>query len=189
MLSNTLAQKREFIVWFLQNNRLKKPEAARILEFIRDNNRLLARIEFTDKISDKATGLMISAAHTATYPLEFRFNHGFYHKASDVLQILKNKVPRRLYLKLSFVCPPGCCLCADNHKPEPHHKPALPKAKSSPGNLYQKARKILFEAAETAMAREQQKNELLQRIDRSLELKNHLEFLKLSEMLRNLDNI
>ncbi|SHE73477.1 YpiB family protein [Desulforamulus putei] len=176
MLANSLAEKRELIVWFLRTNRLKKPEAARILEYIRDNKNLLARVEFTNKLSDKKDALLVSAVYTNTFPFDFRLNNVSYGSVDEVLHQLKNNPPKKLFMWLSYASPPGCKLCARSNK---RQVKAMPNPVSA-------AHRMLVEAVRTVNRREARRKALMARIDKSLDEKNLQEFKRLTEELQRL---
>ncbi|GAB6181558.1 hypothetical protein JCM14036_28770 [Desulfotomaculum defluvii] len=176
MLVNNLAEKREMIVWFLRTNRLKKPEAARILELIKDNKSLLSRIEFTNKLHDKKDALLVSAVYTNTFPLDFRLNNITYGSIDEVIYQLKNNPPQKLFMWLSFASPPGCHLCFRKSKRQI-------KAKPSPASI---AHKMLVEAIKSVNRKEAKRKALLLKIDQSLDDKNMQEFKRLTEELQKL---
>ncbi|GAB6157138.1 hypothetical protein JCM39194_03380 [Desulfotomaculum varum] len=178
MLANSLAEKREMIVWFLRTNRLKKPEAARILEYIRDNKNLLARVELTDKLADKKDALLVSAVYTNTFPFDFRLNNVSYGSVDEVLHQLKNNPPKKLFVWLSYLSPPMCRLCNRSNKKNI-------KALSNPMST---ARRMLVEAVQAVNRREARRRALLARIDKSLDDKNLQEFKRLTEELQKLSN-
>lgn len=176
MLANNLAEKRELIVWFLRTNRLKKPETARILEFIKDNKSLLSKIEFTNRLSDKKDALLISAVYTNTFPLDFRLNNITYGSVDEVIYQLKNNPPPKLFMWLSFATPPNCNLCF-------HSKKRQVKALPSPASI---AYKMLVEAVRNVNRKEAKRKNLLLKIDQSLDEKNPREFKRLTEELQRL---
>lgn len=176
MLANNLAEKRESIVWFLRTNRLKKPEAARILEFIKDNKSLLSRIEFSNKLSDKKNALLVSAVYTNTFPLDFRLNNITFGSVDEVIYQLKNNPPPKLFMWLSFATPPSCILCSQNHKRQV-------KALPSPASI---AHKMLVEAVKNVNRKEAKRKTLLLKIDQCLDEKDVQEFKRLTEELQRL---
>ncbi|ABO49881.1 conserved hypothetical protein [Desulforamulus reducens MI-1] len=176
MLANNLAEKKELIVWFLRTNRLKKPEAARILEFIKDNKSLLSRIEFTNKLSDKKDALLVSAVYTNTFPFDFRLNNNHYGSVDEALYQLKTNPPHKLFMWLSFASPPSCALCS--HRNNKQVRP-LP----NPASM---AHKLLVEAVKTVNRKEAQKRTLLLEIDQSLDEKNIHKFQRLTGELQKL---
>lgn len=176
MLANNLAEKRELIVWFLRTNRLKKPEAARILEFIKDNKSLLSRIEFSNKLSDKKNALLVSAVYTNTFPLDFRLNNITFGSVDEVIYQLKNNPPPKLFMWLSFATPPSCILCSQSHKRQV-------KALPSPASI---AHKMLVEAVKNVNRKEAKRKTLLLKIDQCLDEKDVQEFKRLTEELQRL---
>lgn len=178
MLAHSLAEKREFIVWFLRTNRLKKPEAAHVLEFIRDNKQLLSRVEFSKKLSDKKDALLVSAVFTNTFPFDFRLNHVSFGSVDEVIHQLKENPPTKLFLWLSFASPPICKMCSQSNKRQL-------KARPHPQAV---AHKMLVEAVRTVNQKETQRKKILQRIDQCLDAKNQQEFQRLTAELQKLSS-
>lgn len=176
MLANSLAEKKELIVWFLRTNRLKKPEAARVLEFIRDNKQLLSRVHFTNKLADKKDALLVSAVYTNTFPFDFRLDNVSYGSVDQVINQLKNNPPRQLAVWLSYASPPGCRLCTRTGRKQVQ---AMPNPMSA-------AHKMLVDAVRTVNQKESRRKALLNKIDRALDEKDLREFNKLAEELKNL---
>ncbi len=176
MIANTIAEKRELIIWFLRTNRLKKPEASRVLEFIRDNKNLLSRVQFTHKLSDKWDALLVSAVYTNTFPFDFRLNNVPYGSVDQVIHQLRTNPPKCLYIWLSYASPPGCRLCSQSGRKQV-------QAKLNPMSL---ANRLLVEAVRTVNQKESYRNVLLKKIDKALDEKNPEEFNRLSSELRKL---
>lgn len=176
MLANTLAEKRELIVWFLRTNRLKKPETARILEFIRDNNHLLSRVKFTNKLSNKRDALLVSAVYTNTFPFDFRLDNVNYGSVDQVIHQLKTNPPKKLYLWLSYASPPGCKLCSRSEK----------RQVQTNYNPMAAAHRMLVDAVRTVNTKESRRESLMEKIDKSLDEKNIKDFKLLTEELQKL---
>lgn len=178
MLANSLTEKRELIIWFLRTNRLKKPEATRVLEFLRDNKNLLSRVQFTNKLSDKKDALLVSAVYTNTFPFDFRLNSINYGSVDQVIHQLKTNPPKQLYIWLSYASPPVCRLCSRTGRKQVQ---ALPNPMSV-------AHKLLVEAVRNVNYKESRRKTLLNKINRALDEKNHQEFTKLTAELLNLSH-
>lgn len=176
MLANSLAEKRELIVWFLRTNRLKKPEAARVLEFIMGNKTLLSRVQFTHNLSDKKDALLISAVYTNTFPFDFRVNNVSYGSVDEVIHQLKQNPPMKLYMWLSYASPPNCLICTQSNRRR------VP-AKLNPATT---AHRMLVDAVRTVNKKEVRRKALLLKIDECLDEKNMHEFKKLTEELHRL---
>lgn len=176
MLANTLAEKRELLVWFLRTNRLKKPEAARVLEFIKNNKDILARVKFTSKLADKKDTLLVSAVYTNTFPFEFRLNNVHYGTVDEVIHQLKTNPPKVLYVWLSYVSPPSCKLCNRSVR-----RPV--RNRISPASA---AHRMLVDAVRAVNQREWQRKHLLQEIDKALDNRDVQEFNRLTEELKKL---
>lgn len=176
MLANSLAEKRELIVWFLRTNRLKKPEAARVLEFIRDNKNLLSRIQFTQSLSDKKDALLISAVYTNTFPFDFRLNNVSYGSVDEVIYQLKQNPPIKFYMWLSYASPPSCLLCNQSNRRKV-------STKLNPASV---AHRMLVDAVRTVNKKEARRRALMLKIDECLDEKNLNEFKKLTEELNRL---
>ncbi|RYD04189.1 hypothetical protein N752_15200 [Desulforamulus aquiferis] len=176
MLANSLAEKRELLVWFLRTNRLKKPEAARVLDFIKENKNLLSRVQFTSKLSDKKDALLVSAVYTNTFPFDFRLNNINYGSVDQVIHQLKINPPKKLFIWLSYASPPGCKLCSRSGRKQVQGIP----------NPMSMAHRMLVEAARNVNFKESRKKKLLSKIDRALDEKNQGEFTRLTAELRNL---
>jgi len=176
VLANTLAEKRELIVWFLRTNRLKKPEAARVLEFIRDSKTLLSRVQFTNKLSDKRDALLVSAVYTNTFPFDFRLDNVSYGSVDQVISQLKTNPPKRLHVWLSYVSPPGCRLCSSSTRKQAQ---AVPTPASA-------AHKMLVEAVRAVNKKESRRKDLLEKINQALDERNPREFNRLTAELRKL---
>lgn len=178
MLANNLAEKRELIVWFLRTNRLKKPEASRVLEFIKDNNHLLSRVEFTNMLSNKKDALLVSAVYTNTFPFDFRLNNISYGSVDEVIHHLKLNPPHKLFLWLSYASPPGCGFCSHSNRKKI-------KAISNPASV---AHRLLVDAVRNVNRKEARRKAILQKIDKSLDDKNLQEFKRLTDELQKLTN-
>lgn len=178
MLANNLAEKRELIVWFLRTNRLKKPEAARVLEFIKDNKHLLSRVEFTNMLSNKKDALLVSSVYTNTFPFDFRLDNVSYGSVDEVIHHLKLNPPPKLFLRLSYVSPPGCNFCTNSNRKKI-------RAISNPASV---AHRLLVDAIRTVNRKEAHRKTILQKIDKSLDDKNMQEFKRLTEELQKLTN-
>ncbi len=176
MIANTLAEKREFIIWFIRTNRLKKPEASRVLDFIKDNKNLLSRVQFTNKLSNQPDALLVSAVYTNTFPFDFRLSNVNYGSVDQVIHQLKTNPPKRLAIWLSFASPPHCRFC-------PRSKRKQLQASLTPDS---QAQRLLVEAVRTVNQREAYRRTLLKKIDQALDEKNSREFERLSQELRKL---
>ncbi|AQS58751.1 YpiB family protein [Desulforamulus ferrireducens] len=177
MLANSLAEKRELIVWFLRTNRLKKPEAARVLEFIKDNKTLLSRVQFTQNLSDKKDALLISAVYTNTFPFDCRINNVSFGSVDEVIHQLKHNPPNKLYLWLSYVSPPNCLLCTQANRRKASAKP----------NPAAVAHRMLVDAVRAVNKKEARRKALMSKIDECLDERNFPKFKELTEELHRLD--
>ena len=178
MLANSLAEKRELIVWFLRTNRLKKPEAARVLEFIKDNKTLLSRVQFTQSLSNKKDALLISAVYTNTFPFDCRMNNVSYGLVDEVIHQLKQNPPLKLYLWLSYASPPNCLLCTQSNRRK------VP-AKLNPATA---AHRMLVDAVRAVNKKEARRKALMLRIDECLDERNLHKFKELTEELHRLSS-
>ncbi|SHK57401.1 YpiB family protein [Desulforamulus aeronauticus] len=178
MLANSLAEKRELIVWFLRTNRLKKPEAAQVLEFIKGDKTLLSRVQFTHNLSDKKDAVLISAVYTNTFPFDFRRNNVSYGSVDEVIYQLKQNPPTKLYMWLSYASPPNCLLCTQTNR-------RRVATKRNPAAI---AHRMLVDAVRTVNKKEARRKALLLKIDECLDEKNSLEFKKLTEELHRLSS-
>jgi len=175
-----LYKKKKYISWFLGNHKLKKPEAAKILEFIMENEEILARVRFVENVRRLPSALVISSLDASTAALFCRINDIYYEHIDDIIYVLSSNPPEDLFVWLSFNREFMCSMCESilEIKPEIRNKIFY----------YQVVRNLEEELFKKFRERDKHREELLRQIDDALKNKNRELFYQLTNMYRQLMN-
>ncbi|WP_227766868.1 YpiB family protein [Zhaonella formicivorans] len=93
---------RDFLYWFLDTQRLKWPNTAKVLEYILKNESILEKVELVDDIRFYRNALMVSGRGTVTFPFVLRLDGKYIHDVEEALQALASANFYKLYVKLSY---------------------------------------------------------------------------------------
>jgi len=169
----TIAEKRQFVLWFLRTQNLKHKPAEKILKILAEDPELLARAKFVNDISSCRNALMISAEGTEGYPFLCRIDNQYYHLAEEAIEALRNSTSI-IYVCLNFQ---RCFPCTI---------PGL-IANIETGETGNFAELAEQELEAYLKQKEQKRQQLLVAIDDALDRRDESAFLALSTQLIVLD--
>jgi uncharacterized protein YpiB (UPF0302 family) len=171
-------EKREFLYWFLQNYRLKHPEARRLLEFIMNSPHILENVSFTEKRNDGSRTIVISSLYSDEDSFAFyQYGQVVSEVANAISSIMQNPSDD-LSLVLNF-----------HGKMLNHRYLQLVETSASENISLQKINEQHAKQADLLMKRmlkERQIQTLREEIDRALDEKNEDLFKQLTVELQKL---
>lgn len=103
MKSNvSVAEKKSFIHWFLENYDLQKKEAAWLLGYLHSNDRLLEKVRFVDHVRNLPKSMIISSCCSKMVPFRFTKNKRVYTDVETALDDIRAYPHEELYIGLYF---------------------------------------------------------------------------------------
>lgn len=101
-MREALEDKRQFIRWFLDSQRVKEPKTVEILRLIMEEDYILENVVFVNSVRGLPTALLISADSAATVSYLCRIDGEYYEDIAEIIAILVNDPPPKLFLWLSY---------------------------------------------------------------------------------------
>jgi uncharacterized protein YpiB (UPF0302 family) len=95
-------EKREFLLWFLQNYRLKHPESRRLLEIIMNQPHILENVSFTEKRNDDTRTIVISSLYSDEQSFVFYDHNLEMTDVANAISSITQNPSDRLALILHF---------------------------------------------------------------------------------------
>lgn len=173
-----LHKKKKFITWFLETHSLKRPDTAKILGCLLDNERLLSGVHFVEDIRCLPNAVIISAEDSSTVSFLCRINNEYHENVDEIIAHLEMAPPAELFVWLSFDREFMCSLCANVLEGRPEVGRHLV--------YYRVVRELEKELNLAFQARDKHKIKLLQQIDDTLERGDRERFLVLSSLYKEL---
>lgn len=96
------AEKRNFLKWFLEHQRLKRTDARKIIEFIINNYHILENVSFTEKILISRKTIVISSMYTDQPGFVFYYNQRKTDEISKALGDLIMNPFEKVHVILHF---------------------------------------------------------------------------------------
>ena len=173
-----LFRKKEYIRWFLNTYKLKKPEMEKVLQTLLQNPELLEKVQFIEDIRNLSDAVLISTNDAQTISFILRLNNIYYYDVDEFLEQLNNYPPPELYVWLSFNRDYICSMCTEILSGPPKtYRQAMNQRVIQ--DLEQELHKKLY-------SKEVRRKELLMLIDRAIENNDTEMFVKLSEEYKKL---
>lgn len=171
-------QKKRFIRWFLDTYELKNPRAAKILNFIANDDELLQKVYFVEDVRRLPNALIVSSADASTVSFLCRISDVYYEDIDELIDVLRAEPPEELFVRLSFNREFLCFMCETvlDLKPEVGNKMFY----------YQVIRTLEDEINRRIYEKGKSKELLMTQIDKALSAGDRDLFQQLSEKYRQL---
>lgn len=166
-------KKQRYLVWFLQQFKLKVPSAERLISYLIKTPELLSIIRLVEDIRYRPNGLLISAVGADTYPFVCRIHDQHYSDPDEIIVKLSMDPPDELMLWLSFDRSMVCATCLDNFFSEGNELQRMIA-------LSQQLQEIAFDYTMKLQVKQAKTLELVNRINEALDLGNKELFQQLS---------
>jgi len=171
-------KKKKYISWFLKTYRLKRPESARILHFLRKRDHLLLNTHFVENVRRLPNAIIISAHNAPTVSFLCRLKNVYYENIDEVIACLENDPPDDLYVWLSFDRDVLCSMCESVLEVKPSIRDKI--------FYWQVVSDLELELNNHIWAKEERKIRLLEKIDEALDRRDRSRFLNLSALYKQL---
>ncbi|WP_309544776.1 YpiB family protein [Thermoactinomyces intermedius] len=100
MKSNvSVAEKKSFIHWFLENYDLQKKEAAWLLGYLHSNDRLLEKVRFVDHVRNLPKSMIISSCCSKMVPFRFTKCIRMWRR----LLTISGRIPMKSYISVCIL--------------------------------------------------------------------------------------
>jgi uncharacterized protein YpiB (UPF0302 family) len=170
--SVSVAEKKEFIGWFLKRYELQKKEAAWLLSYLSSYDELLKRVHFVDHVRHLPKSIIISTKCSNMIPFRFtkkkRVGADVETAFYDIRTYPHEDVYIGLYFKDRATCPEYAAVLEVN----PMEKHDL---------VHDHLLSLFAEMLLDQAVKEFQQRELYKKIDHALEVRDEQAFLQLSE--------
>lgn len=171
-------KKKEYIRWYLNTYKLKKPDTEKVLHLLLQETYLLEKVHFIEDIRNISNAILISTHDSHTISFILRLDNIYYYEVDEFINQLKNFPPDNIYLWLSFNRDFMCSMCKEVLVDSPQTKKIA---------LNQRVIKDLeHEIHKSFFARDVYKKELLLLIDQAIETNDQELFYKYSEEYKKL---
>ncbi|MGA9175027.1 MAG: ReoY family proteolytic degradation factor [Thermoactinomyces sp.] len=168
----SVAEKKEFIHWFLQKYELQKKEAAWLLSYLSSSDELLKHVHFVDHVRRLPKSMMISTKCSKMISFRFTKNKRVGADVETAFYDIRTYPHEDLYIGLYF---------KDRAK-SPEYAAVLEVNPMEKHDLVQDHLLSLFaEMLLDQAVKEFQRRELYKKIDHALEERDEQAFLQLSE--------
>lgn len=171
-------RKKEYMRWFLNTYKMKKPEMEKVLTTLLHNESLLEKVHFVEDIRNLSNAVLISSNDAQTISFILRVDNIYYYEVDEFLHQLNNFPPDNIYLWLSFNREYMCSMCSEVLEGSSANKKIALNQRVI-ADLEQEINKKLF-------SQEIHKKELLMLIDYAIELNDQNMFAKLSNEYKKL---
>jgi uncharacterized protein YpiB (UPF0302 family) len=98
----SIADKRQFLKWFVEHHRLKHPDARKILDYVLKRPHILENITFTEKIDVKKRTIIISSINSDEVGFVYYYNQQKTENAAVALGDLMANPMEKIYLIVHF---------------------------------------------------------------------------------------
>lgn len=173
-----LHKKKKFITWFMQTYRLKRPDTAKVLGFLANNDWLLARTHFVENVRYLPNAIIISAENTSTVSFLCRIDNVYYEDVDKIIAHLDMAPPEDLFVWLAFDREFLCSLCTGVLEDRPETGQHMV--------YYRVVRELEKELNLAIDAREKHRAKLLKEIDETLKEGDRERFFVLSSLYKEL---
>lgn len=172
-------EKKDFIRWFLSNYQLKRRECVWILNYLMSHDNLMRKVHFVELAKYCPRGIIMSTHCVDDVPFRFYKEKIMTTDAEKSFHDIRLNRDDDIYLQLnfksSFHAPQYVAVLEEN--------PYLPKHLNENEQDKDYAEKILNQSVYIF-----KKNKLLKLIDQALDEQNKIEFDRLTEELKKLNN-
>ncbi|TCS93378.1 ReoY family proteolytic degradation factor [Hazenella coriacea] len=168
----SIAEKKEFIGWFLDRYELKIKQAAFLLNYLSSNQELLKRVHFVDNAQNLSKSMILSATCSNMIPFKFIKNKRVGTDVEAAFYDIRTYPHEDLYIELYFKDRAACPEYAAVLEVNPMEKHDLVQ-----DHLLSLFAEMLLDQA----VREFQQQELYKKIDDALATGDKQTFLQLSE--------
>ncbi|MFN7252220.1 MAG: ReoY family proteolytic degradation factor [Anaerobacillus sp.] len=178
-MSSTISvlEKKDFLKWFLNNYQLKRRECAWLLNYLMSDDDLMEKVHFVESAEYCPKSLIISANDVDSIPFSFQKRQHVTMDAEKSFHDIRLNKEEEIYIQLNFKDakknPQYVSVLEDN--------PFIPIDKDTE-KLFSLFADLIIDQAKYQF----EKKRLLQLIDEALDTGDKDNFLKYSEMLRNL---
>ncbi|WP_078427064.1 YpiB family protein [Alkalihalobacterium alkalinitrilicum] len=170
-------EKKAFLLWFLENHRLKKADARRLLEVLIKNFHLLENVHFTDELRPTRRTVVISSINSDEIGFKYYQSGRVYEEVAVAYSEIMNNPTEPVYLLIHFY-----------GKLNNHRYLQLIENKAIDNirryEYYEKVAKKADQIIEQSLV-QNQKEMLLRQIDKALDEKNEELFKQLVQQLQN----
>ncbi|HET7629276.1 MAG TPA: ReoY family proteolytic degradation factor [Bacillales bacterium] len=169
-----LAEKKQFIRWFLNQHELKKRECVWLLNYLTGDDRLMDHVHFIRHAEYCPKAIIMSARCTQDVPFQYFKQHVMTvdpEKAFHDIRMFRNEP---LYIQLNFknhhLCPEYAAVLEEN----PHYEEQI-------SDVYADiAESVILDAKKKF-----EQNDLMRKIDLALEANDKQTFMKLTKQLKH----
>lgn len=164
--------KKHFIEWFLTHYELKNPEAEWLLQYLAQNEQILARVHFTDHFRNLPKAMLLSTTCVQMTAFKYYKNKRVTSDVEKAFLDVHNHPEEDLYVTLYFSDRTSC----------PEYSAVLEgtQSQSSVVTTSEALTALQAELWVDAIERELQEKDLRMQIDRALDARNKELFMQLS---------
>ncbi|WP_141433963.1 YpiB family protein [Bacillus sp. 03113] len=170
-------EKRSFLKWFLDNHRLKRIEARRLIEFLNNKTHILENLSFTEKINLKEKTIVISSTNSDETGFEYYYNQRKTFDVATAIGDITANPTSKINIILHFY--------GKMRNVRYNQLIEYTNDEIKPYELYQRQAKAADQVIAILML-EQEVNNIKKDIDMALDQKNEEQFHKLVEKLKEL---
>ncbi|MDQ0199820.1 YpiB family protein [Neobacillus ginsengisoli] len=173
-------EKGNFLKWFLENNRLKRTDARRIIEYIINHFPIIENVTFTEKVIQGEKNIVISSVNSDEPAFVYYYKRGKTEDVSMVLNQFMMNPSEKVNIIIHFS---GKML---NHQ----YLQLIEKDLSSNIRKYEQSQRDANEVDKLIgkVIQESEKELLRKQIDVALDQKNEELFIKLVKKLKEQDH-
>ncbi|WP_216827784.1 YpiB family protein [Alkalihalobacterium elongatum] len=95
-------EKKAFLLWFLENHRLKKADARRLLEVLIKHFHILENVHFTDELKPNRKTVVISSINSDEIGFKYYQSGRVYEEVAMAYNEITNNPTEPVYLLLHF---------------------------------------------------------------------------------------
>jgi uncharacterized protein YpiB (UPF0302 family) len=106
-----IQHKRAYVSWFLEAFKLKRPDTARILRLILNDEQLLSRVQLVDSVRFLPAAVLISSRDAKTVSYLLKLDDVFYENIDEFIEGLLKTRDEIIYVCLSFNREFACVYC------------------------------------------------------------------------------
>ncbi|TFE03078.1 ReoY family proteolytic degradation factor [Jeotgalibacillus salarius] len=170
-------EKKDFIKWFLQNYQLKKRESVWIMNYLLSHDQLIENLHFVEDARYCPRGIVMSASCTDEVPFRFYKGHVMTTDAEKSFHDIRLHRDEDLYVQLNF----------DSSYSSYQYAAVLEENPFTPKEIHLTEReKEMAEQFLSDSIAENQRSQLMKKIDEALDHQDKDQFRQLTEMLKSL---
>ncbi|MCM3760351.1 YpiB family protein [Alkalihalobacillus oceani] len=175
----SVAEKRQFLKWFLAQQQLKRKEAGRVLEYLLQHYHLLEQVTFTEEIRSRERTIVISSLQSEETGFAFHLYRKKIDDPARAIGELQANPADPVYIILHF----------HGKAHNQHYLQMLDSESREYIKHYKQFREYKKEAGSLieAVLIETEKSTLLKQIDEALDQKNEQRFKQLVKQLQKLE--